>query len=61
MENNNITLPSGKIIKVKGMDIPCLSTEHNPPMHIVLDAGEYEYVCPSCGKITKFTVPLITC
>jgi hypothetical protein len=37
----------------------CLSPEHNPPAHKVYEAGEYEYTCPSCGKITKFKKPLV--
>ena len=39
----------------------CMSPEHNPPMHIVLEAGEYVYTCPVCGKETRINVPLITC
>ena len=47
--------------KIGELEKPCLSPEHNPPMHIVLAPGVYEYECPSCGKIMKFTVPLIFC
>ncbi len=39
---------------------PCLSDEHEPPKHIVLDPGRYEHICPTCGQITVFDVPLIT-
>jgi len=46
--------------KIKDAEKPCLSPEHNPPTHIVLSAGTYEYTCPSCGKVMVFTVPLIT-
>lgn len=46
--------------KIKDVEQPCLHPEHNPPMHIYLAAGAYEYTCPSCGKVTTFTVPLIT-
>jgi hypothetical protein len=35
---------------------PCLSTEHNPPSHMVLQPGTYEYICPSCGRKTVFHV-----
>lgn len=35
---------------------PCISPEHNPPMHIVLPAGIYEYTCPSCGEKQTFEV-----
>lgn len=38
----------------------CLDPEHNPPTNIVLEPGTYKYTCPSCGKVTVFTVPLIT-
>ena len=34
----------------------CYSPEHNPPAYIVLGDGVYEYTCPSCGKVTRFTV-----
>lgn len=39
---------------------PCLSPEHQPPSHIVLSPGKYEYTCPACGEKTVFTVPSIT-
>lgn len=39
----------------------CTSSEHNPPMHIVLDPGTYEYTCPQCGKKVTFTVPMVMC
>lgn len=38
----------------------CLNPEHNPPGHIVLEPGKYEYTCPSCGKTVVINVPLIT-
>lgn len=34
----------------------CVSPAHNPPMHIVLDDGVYEYTCPACGKTITFVV-----
>ncbi len=40
---------------------PCFHPEHNPPMHIVLQPGTYEYTCPACGKKVVFTVPGIYC
>lgn len=40
---------------------PCCSPEHNPPSHMVYAPGEYEYQCPACGHITKFTVHGIMC
>ena len=38
---------------------PCMSPEHNPPMHIVLEPGTYGYVCPACGQQTTFVVPCV--
>lgn len=38
----------------------CNHPEHEPPMHIYLTSGIYEYECPSCGRIKKFVVPKIT-
>jgi len=35
---------------------PCLNPEHKPPMHIVLENGVYEHICPGCGHKTIFTV-----
>lgn len=32
-----------------------------PPMHIVLEPGEYKYTCPGCGHVTIFNVPGSTC
>jgi len=45
---------------IKKINVQCLSPEHFPPSYIVLEAGEYEYVCPQCGCVTNFTVPMIT-
>jgi hypothetical protein len=28
----------------------CRHPEHNPPGHICLDPGIYEWTCPSCGR-----------
>jgi hypothetical protein len=36
--------------------MPCASPEHNPPSHIYLEAGHYEYECPACGQKTEFRV-----
>lgn len=48
-----------KIKSFEAKDI-CRSSSHNPPTHILLSPGEYEYSCPDCGQICRFTVPLIT-
>lgn len=47
--------------KIADAPKPCLSPEHNPPMHIVLPPGVYKYTCPSCGQSVVFTVPMVTC
>lgn len=47
--------------KIKEPEKVCLSPEHNPPMHIYLEAGTYEYTCPACGKKVVFEVPTIIC
>ena len=38
----------------------CMSPEHNPPSHMVMESGVYEYECPACGKKQTFEVPLVT-
>ena len=38
----------------------CQHPEHNPPSHMVLEPGTYEYTCPACHNIVIFTVPRIT-
>lgn len=35
---------------------PCYSPEHSPPSMMVFAPGTYEHTCPSCGKVTIFTV-----
>lgn len=37
----------------------CTSSEHNPPQHIYLEPGVYEYECPVCHQkqIVKITEP----
>lgn len=36
---------------------PCLSPDHNPPTHIVLEPGTHEHTCPLCGKPQIVIVP----
>lgn len=38
----------------------CRHPEHDPPMHIVLEPGVYEYTCPGCGNVQTIVVPEIT-
>ncbi len=52
---------NGGLRKIKCAKRPCLSGEHYPPNNIYIDPGTYEYICPSCGERTEFTVPLVTC
>lgn len=42
--------------KISDEPKPCMSPEHNPPGHIVLSPGTYEYTCPLCGKTITFYV-----
>lgn len=30
--------------------LPCQHPEHDPPGHLVLAPGIYEYECPGCGE-----------
>jgi len=47
--------------KIADAPQPCLSPEHDPPESIVLEPGTYRWTCPSCGQVTEFEVPLVTC
>ncbi len=47
--------------KIKDASTVCLHPEHGPPMHRVFEPGTYRHVCPACGNVIVFTVPLITC
>ena len=38
----------------------CVSPEHNPPMHMYLEAGTYEWTCPACEEKQVFTVMGVT-
>jgi len=50
-----------KKINGPGWDVKtCNSPEHNPPMHIVLQPGTYEWTCPVCGNVQTIIVPSIT-
>jgi hypothetical protein len=35
----------------------CIHPEHNPPHHILLPPGLYEYTCPGCGYTQPIRVP----
>jgi hypothetical protein len=50
-------MPTKKISDLPGTPgKPCLSRDHNPPGHIVLEPGVYEHTCSRCGKKQRFTV-----
>ena len=38
---------------------PCLSPRHNPPTHICLPPGKYEWVCEDCGTVQVIIVPCV--
>lgn len=48
------------LIKILEPEKVCNNPEHNPPMHIYLEPGTYEYTCPGCGKKVTFTVNQVT-
>jgi hypothetical protein len=54
--NENIRKTKGGLRKIADEIKPCFHLEYNPPSHICLQPGTYEYVCPSCGKVTIFNV-----
>lgn len=47
--------------KIADVEQPCLSPEHNPPSHIVLEPGIYRYTCPQCGETVTFNVRGVSC
>ena len=47
--------------KVAEAKPPCRDQAHNPPGYLSMQPGQYEYTCPRCKHVTKFTVPLVTC
>lgn len=49
-------MPLKKIDDPKLPERPCPSREHNPPAHMVYKPGTYEWTCPTCGHVTRFTV-----
>jgi hypothetical protein len=60
VKRRSLKMPLRKIddnswINVK--DGGCRHPEHNPPTHIYLEPGTYEYICPACGHKQVFSVP----
>ena len=58
VSNNTLT---GGLRKVADVEEPCMSPAHNPPTMILLEPGVYEYTCPNCGKVTRFSVSRTIC
>jgi hypothetical protein len=56
---NKILSKSG-LRKLRDAKLPCMHPEHHPPMYMVYEPGDYEYICPACGHITSFSGSLIT-
>jgi len=48
------------VLKVTKQKNICQSPEHNPPMEIYLEPGQYTWKCPECGEEQTFVVPLFT-
>lgn len=49
---------TGGTRKIRQFDIKiCNHSEHNSPLHIILDPGVYEHECPCCGKKQTFIIP----
>lgn len=46
--------------KIADAKAPCMNSQHNPPMHVVLQPGTYEHTCPGCGSKTLFEVPWVS-
>ena len=42
-------------------DKSCKHPEHDPATMVVREAGLYEHICPACGKVQRFKVPMVTC
>ena len=57
MDNSKTTSGLQKITNAE--PTPCMSPEHDPPQHIALEPGTYEYTCPACGQKTTLIVPHI--
>ena len=59
--NDETPKHKGGFRKIDGGKTPwnkeCHHPEHNPPGHIVLQPGAYEYECPGCGRISHINVP----
>lgn len=50
-------MPFKKISEIPGWaQKHCKSPEHNPPSHISLPPGVYDYSCPACGKTVRMNI-----
>lgn len=55
IERPNTWIKSGKLPR------PCLSPEHEPPMHIYLRPGDVlVHKCPACGQVRRIMAPQIS-
>lgn len=50
------TLTAGGLRKIADATRSCTAPGHDPPSHIVLEPGVYEYTCTSCGARQEFVV-----
>jgi hypothetical protein len=46
----------GGFKKIADLPGDCRHPEHEPPKHVVLDNGVYEYTCPGCGARRYITI-----
>lgn len=53
-------MPFRRIKEDAEEEIVCTSPYHNPPLHVMLAPGRYQYECPVCWKRTEVTVPGVT-
>lgn len=49
-----------RIEDIEDLKQECNSSEHNPPTHIYLQPGLWEWSCPNCQKTKIVRVPKIT-
>ena len=55
-KSKNIVDSDDLKIKDNELEFPCISPSHNVPAFQVFPAGINKYMCPACGKVTKFFV-----
>ena len=50
------TPPDGPTKRTGPPPGPCRHHQHDAPHFGVSELGEYEHRCPSCGKVSRFTI-----